>query len=242
MYQDEEIDIMLGKALSDKRFKAGKEGTIISYCPHTEPFKTRESSEALLYVVRRLAKHKNLMQLATKQIIPDYFIEEACRVLYDGQLTAFISISSFGMQKFYEPYAESYHERLKNIGKLKTTAIKSCLYLKPFLFSENETEQLIKVILDYVPDAVCVGSIYKKIDETNSASHPHPTENDLYSFGVTSRMKQFREKLKGKYNGMIHFTSTCVIANMNGTCNMVPIPEELCIKCNTRCAKLKWEK
>ena len=224
---------------TSSEFKPGKTGTIISFCPHTEPFKSMASTEILLYTMSKLAPYKNLMQLATKEIIPDRFIAKANEILDDGQLTVFISVASLNKQSYLEPFASDFHNRFENINKLYGSKIKRCVYLKPFLFEESEFEKLSKLIIEVRPDAVCIGIVYAHLTGETTELYKHPTEENLLSKGTSKKMFSFFDIIK-QTNIPVHFTSTCAIAQLNQVYNNVLIPQELCISCNEECVKRKW--
>lgn len=235
------IDDCIQEILSNPEFKPGKTGTIISFCPHTEPFKSSFSTKAMIFAIRKLAPYKNLMQLATKEIIPDFFITEANDILDDKQLTVFISVSSLEKQSSLEPFASDYHKRFENINKLRGSKVKGCIYLKPFLFEEKEFEILFRLIKKVNPDAVCIGIVYSHFEKQTTEFLKHPTEDSLSSKGTNDKMHEFYNYIKG-LNIPVHFTSTCVIAQLNNLWNNVSIPQELCVSCSEKCVKRKWDR
>ena len=235
------IDDCIQEILSNPEFKPGKTGTIISFCPHTEPFKSSFSTKAMIFAIRKLAPYKNLMQLATKEIIPDFFITEVNDILDDRQLTAFISVSSLEKQSCLEPFASDYRKRFENINKLRGSKVKGCIYLKPFLFEEKEFESLFRLIKEVNPDAVCIGIVYSHFEKQTTEFLKHPTEDSLLSKGTNDKMHKFCNYIKCA-NIPVHFTSTCVIAQLNYLWNNVSIPQELCVSCSEECVKRKWDR
>lgn len=225
--------------LINPKFKPGKKGTIISFCPHTEPFKSSLSTKAMLFAIKKLAPYKNLMQLATKETIPDFFITAVNDMLDNGQLTAFISISSLEMQNYFEPFASDYRKRFENINNLRGSKVNGCIYLKPFLFKEEEFENLLRSIKEVKPDAVCIGILYTHLENQTTEFLKHPTEDNLLSKGTNEEMHDFYNYIKSA-NIPIFFTSTCVIAYLNHIWNDVTIPQDLCVNCNEECFKQKW--
>lgn len=240
IFEDNEIHECIEEILKSSKFKIGKTGTVISLCPHTEPFKSIASTRALLYIIREFSPYKNLIQLATKEIIPDFFIAEANEILDDGQLIVFISFSSLEKQSYYEPFASDFHKRIENINKLRGCKIKGCIYLKPFLFEEREFEILSKLIIEVKPDAVCIGTAYAHLANKVTKLYKHPTEENLLSQGKSEKMLKFYNVIS-KNNIPVQFTSTCVIAQLNCLWNNVSIPQALCVGCNEECVKRKWE-
>lgn len=242
VFNDNTILSNVEEIIGDSQFKSGKTGTIISFCPHTEPFKSRFSAEALLYTIKQFAPYQNLMQLATKEIIPDFFITEVNKLLSDGQLTVFISVSSLEKQGYLEPFASDFHVRFQNVNRLQGSRIKSCIYLKPFLFAETEFEYLTKLIIESRPDAVCIGVVYTHQEIQDADALKHPTENGLLSEGTNEKMIKFYNHISEYTYIPIHFTSTCVIAQLSCIKNDVLIPRQLCVNCDKECVIRKWDK
>lgn len=241
IFEHNVIHECIEEIFTSPEFKPGRTGTVISFCPHTEPFKSIASARALLYIMRKLAPYKNLMQLATKEIIPDCFIAEANEILDDGQLTAFVSVASLKNQNYLEPFASDFHKRFENIKKLHGSKIKGCIYLKPFLFEESEFEKLSESIIEVRPDAVCIGIMYIHLANEVTELYKHPTEENLLSKGTSKKMSRFFDIIK-QMHIPVQFTSTCVVAQLNQIWNNVSIPQELCVSCNEECVKRKWER
>lgn len=191
VYNYDIIDNCIQEILINPDFRPGKKGTVISFCPHTEPFKSLLSTKAMLFAIKKLAPYQNLMQLATKETIPDFFIAEINDVLDNGQLTAFISISSLEMQNYFEPFASDCRKRFDNINKLRGSKINGCIYLKPFLFKEEEFENLLRSIKDVKPDAVCIGIVYTHLENQTTQFLKHPAEDNLLSKGISGEMHGF---------------------------------------------------
>lgn len=240
VFDNATISECIQKILKSPKFRPGKFGTIVSFCPHTEPFKSKDSAEMLLFAIKELASYENLMQFATKELIPDFFIKGVDKVSYDGQITAFISISSLDKQEYYEPFAKNISERLENINNLHKSKIRGCVYLKPFLFDEMEFERLSELIREVSPDAICIGVIYSYLEKQDNEIFSHPTEKNLFTKGKNEKMLKFYDCFLKSTHTPVYFTSTCVVAKLNNIYNNAIIPKDLCIGCSKECVQKKW--
>lgn len=242
LYSYSDIERCINEIVKNPNFVSGNKGTIISFCPHTEPLKSVASAKLLLHVIDRFAPYGNYMQFATKEILYDFFINEINNVTTDGQVTAFISISSLEHQKAIEPLASDYLKRVENVEKLRNSKMRSCIYLKPFLFQIADFEILKQLIVHTKPDAVCIGIVYNKVNTNKYGYLMHPTEQNMVSQGINQLMIKFTEILKQSSDIPVYYTSTCVIAGINRFTNTVQIPKALCVSCNEECMREKWQK
>ena len=226
------------EAIGDARFIAGSNGTLISLCPHTEPFKSNDSTNAIVEVVANILPLGNRIQISTKETVPDAFLMSIQSAEhYKGQVTVFVSVTSISDCDVYEPYAPCANVRLSNIVKLREYGILNCLYIKPFLFLKENVPALINTIEEIKPDALCVGIYYQ---EGSAEAFHHPTDKTISSKGVSQGMADFL----GKYNLVIPVftTSSCVVAYLNHSINNISIPKELCIGCQCNCGgNGKWQ-
>lgn len=234
-YSEYDIKKMVDYISDHSKFKKGLAGTVISLCPHTEPLMTEKSRTLVLYLIKKLAPYGNMIQIATKAIIPESFLEEINNFTQKGQLVIFVSISSIFHAKENEPYSPSLEDRLDNIRKCNKYGVSNCLYVKPFFIKgKEEHDELNKVIERYKPQTVCTGIVY---DENNVAGDfLHPTNSNISSKGINNEMVSFRNN-----NPRQKFlTSSCVLASINNVVNNVDIPQDLCVKCSEKCYSKKW--
>jgi len=237
-YRTNTLNKIITAIINDKRFVKGKAGTLISLCPNTEPLKTREAAIALLFVIEKLSPIGNRIQISTKSIISDFFINEINKLnIPVGQITMFISISSLSNYDKYEPNTPNIYQRIGNIIKLKNTNIKTCLYIKPFLLLENDIKYIIDTVNKTTPDAVCIGMQYF---QGGSGNYRHPVNISSFSEGISSAMKIFKEKYDS--NKPLFLTSSCVVSYIN-RCALenISIPQQFCLGCKCSCKKCeKW--
>lgn len=235
VYSEKELDMAVKTIFANSQFIRGKTGTLVSFCPHTETFKSCESTKALLSVIEHFLQFDNRIQISTKEVIPDSFIETVMGFnIKMGQITIFTSISSLNNHKDYEPNTPDVITRLENIVRLRDTNIKSCLYIKPFLMLENDMEETIKIINDLAPDTVCIGVYYK---QGEVGKYRHPTDDTISSKGINNGMSMFIKKYNSKTP--LFLTSSCVVAYLNQIINNVTIPQQLCVNCKCFCKRNK---
>lgn len=129
---------------------------IISLCPNTEPLKSKESIELILYIIDFFADENCYIQISTKEIIPEYFLKKI-HGLCKSKIYINISIPSINNADVLEPNAASVEERFNNfLMKEIYCNINFCLYIKPFIMKEQDRELYIKYIKHYQIDMVCV--------------------------------------------------------------------------------------
>lgn len=139
--------------------------TIISLCPNTEPLKSKESVELILYIINFFADMDCYIQISTKEIIPKYFLEEL-HDLSKSKKYINISVPVIKNSKILEPNAASIEERFSNfMMKNIYSNIDFCLYIKPFIMREQEYDLYVEYIKRYQIDTVCVGPIFNNDSE-----------------------------------------------------------------------------
>lgn len=233
VYAEDRIKAELKIITADSRFIPGI--TIVALCPHTEPFKSIASANCILIIVKTIAPMGNIIQIATKEIVPAFFLEESKKFVSPNQLILFISCSCFTEASQFEPFAVDYGSRLKNIEICHQYGFRSVLYLKPFLLSDVDIIILEKELRRYHPDSVCLGITYQM---NKQGEYHHPTNIEITSNGINERMYYCAERIQ--LNVPVFYTSTCAIAWINGVINNVSIPKKLCVNCNPECCKEKW--
>lgn len=212
----------VNQILSDPRFVCGREGTIVSFCPDTEPFKTAASAELLLIAVRAVAPLGNRMQIATKELVPSEALH-VCAGLqqYFGQFVLFVSLTTF-RKLTIEPFAAPPTTRLLNFQKARLHGIASCLYIKPFISTTSlEVSLFARSIMEMRPDSICVGVLYQSTMKTDSAGH-HPAHPDLVTRGLTTALKRFCADLRKHCDAPVFLTSVCASAALSKS---VPRPD-----------------
>ena len=223
------------RLIEDHRFNPGV--TVVSFCPHTEPFKTSASIERLLLAIKILAPFKNVIQIATKEIIPATFLEKVKKLVEPNQLVIFISISCFLQSQKVEPYAAEYRLRLANIKLCHNYGVRNVLYLKPFLLSDEDVKILPSILKACQPDAICIGIVYSKDD---MGEFHHPTNKEMRSSGATNNMLRCAEMIRQFSTSPVFLNSTCANCYFFSSINHTDIPQVLCVKCNPICFERKW--
>jgi len=236
VYSENTIMELIQYILADNRFVQGRRGTLVSFCPHTEPFKSSESTKALISLINIILPLGNRIQISTKERVPVEFID-AMKSAKNHQVVIFISISSLADSRLLEPYATDVLDRIDNINRLYNTNIDTCLYIKPFRLRNNEFKTVLALINDKKPSSVCVGIEYTY---GNIDGYKHPTDNSLLSVGIDEKMREFRTLYDLEIP--IFYTSSCVVAYLNQDYNSINIPRSLCVRCTLECEEQgKWQ-
>lgn len=134
--------------------------TIISFCPNTEPFKTQDSIDRIIFILQRLVILECCFQISTKEVIPDSVIKKLHSISLIRPI--FINISMPTLDCTQEPFAANPRLRLSNFYRLRNfPSIKMGLYIKPVI---NDTikccNEYIQIIHEYMPDYVCTGLLF----------------------------------------------------------------------------------
>ncbi|SET61480.1 hypothetical protein [[Clostridium] polysaccharolyticum] len=214
---------------------------IISFCPNTEPFKSDESCNLIIRIIKKLRHKKVAFQIATKEFIP-LNVLKTLNELSRFKNQIFINISMPYLEtKIIEPHAGTCEERIRNIQNIKDFSnLSSCLYIKPYnSFVKNNIDKYIKLIREEKPDYVCVGMKFEEKLTSNSTCRTMYTKEiaeKTISKNDFIGILKIKEELE-KEGVLVYFASTCFIVN----CLMIECEQELykykpefCQKCVIR--------
>lgn len=90
---------------------------IVSFCPNTEPFKTRESAERVLFVIRQIKEYHCYIQISTKEYIDNEILQELEKLAGDNIIFINISMPFLNALEI-EPGAASIQKRVENIERI----------------------------------------------------------------------------------------------------------------------------
>ena len=155
-------EMAIQQVLCMKCFASGKSGTILSLGCYSECLDSQDIKETET-VVRGLLPLGNRIQLATKQIVTEEFLEiiKQYRV-YAEQMHVYISIPTISLISQLEPGTVSLNQRIINIENCIRYDVPVVLYIKPFLenITECDLEKYIKIVKKYRIPAVVGGYLY----------------------------------------------------------------------------------
>ena len=196
---------------------------IISLCPNTEPLKTKEGIQRVLYIIKFFSDLGSYIQISTKECIPDFFWEELqqfdCSKIYIN-----ISVPLIFDTDRFEPGAAKIRKRLEAFKQSSVfPELHLCLYIKPYT-KKSRREQLMyaRIINEYNIKRVCVGVKFLK----DTSGQPCIS---LYQKAFASslfreqadQIKDFLTLLRTNTNATIYGSSICCIYHDHyGTCDL----------------------
>lgn len=244
--------------LKSPRFFPGRNGTLISISPDTEPFDKRVLAKTLEFIAS-LSALGNPMQIATRRKIELDTIRKIVDSLeYLNQLTLFVSNSTITYHHIIEPGTTTPAKRFETFRICQEEGLSSCLYLKPVIpnVTIQDVDTYIEVINQYAIQYCCIGVLYANntlLRQMNSTLHkiglPEidaiqgspslPFAEDLYQVGNIEDVLELEAALKVAAC-ITHRTSSCVVADIlnipSAQAAWIKFPA-LCIHCQN-CAGL----
>ena len=187
---------------------------IISLCPNTEPLKTEESINLILYIVRFFISLGSYIQISTKEKIPKYFLK-AVDSISQGRVYINISIPYLINSEILEPNAAPVNERFDNFIEIqKYRNLKACLYIKPFDSQSPDIQtQYINMINSYNIQTVCVGVKFEKTTPLPCQSlYNKPQAKKLFEQQYLE-INNFIMKIRGSTSARVYGSSICCIHN-----------------------------
>lgn len=213
---------------------------ILSFCPNTEPMKSKESRALVYHVVERLHSQFKFIQIATKEKIPIEYLDNLNSLVgTPSKIRISISLPYLEHVSLIEPYAAGVDQRLQNFYNIRLFPnLCSILYLRPFnIQMVQNQERYAEIIETYAPNEICVGAEFvPKVDSQQLCTFMYdkklapaiftkPELEDVFAFA-----KYLREKTHRK----IFFSSICNIANQSDygcLLNLRNFDHRYCIDC-----------
>ncbi|MBA4376480.1 MAG: hypothetical protein C0401_09960 [Anaerolinea sp.] len=166
---------------NQKAFRAGKNGTLISIGSMCDPFAPSVTDKTLEFV-SEFAPLGNPIQISTK-----YYIREdtanklAGYQAKDGQIVVYGTVTSIQHWKRLEPAADSPLDRLKGLGNVEKTGVKTCISIKPVIpgITETDAELFADAIDTYRISYCAVGVMYSSEIIEKRLKHRGLTNPDL---------------------------------------------------------------
>lgn len=155
-------EMSVQQVLSMTCFSPGKNGTVLSLGCYSECLDLQNMKETET-VVQGLLPLGNRIQLATKQIVTEHFLEIIKRYqMYDEQMHIYISMPTISLIEQLESGTALANQRITNIENCIRHNIPVVLYIKPFLenITESDLEKYIKIVRKYRIPAVVGGYLY----------------------------------------------------------------------------------
>lgn len=195
---------------------------IISFCPNTEPFKTQDSIDRVLFVLRGLQGGRFHVQISTKEYISDPLLHELNTMA--GQNAIFLNISMpFLEMKEMEPGAADIKQRISNIERIRSYPYLRCgLYIKPCSpKAVDDIEKYIAVINHAQPNYVCIGVAFNKNSDTPCATLHREDDAAAVISAQKDSIMEFAQKMKAVVRCPVVYSSICAIFQENyGNCSL----------------------
>lgn len=251
-------DYVKRELLKNPQFFPGRNGTLISLSPDTEPFDKRVLAKTLEFIAF-ITTLGNPMQIATRRKIERNTVRKIVDSLeYPDQLTLFVSSSTITYHHIIEPGTTTPAKRFETFRICQEEGLSSCLYLKPVIpgVTIQDVDTYIGVINQYAIQYCCIGILYANdtlLRQMNSVLHkiglPEmdstrgslslPFAEDLYQVGNIEDVLELEAALKVAAC-TTHRTSSCVVADIlnipSAQATWIKFPA-LCIRCQN-CAVL----
>lgn len=192
--------------------------SIISLCPNSEPLKSTDSIERVLYIIRFFLQQGAFIQISTKELIPDYFLRSINEIA-KKRLFINISIPFIRNADTIEPGAATIEDRTHNFANLvRYENLIPCLYIKPFSSTIAEyADDYINLINNYNIKYVCVGVNFRQNETVPCQSlYCSRVAKELFekqSYGINNFIRIIRSNTTAKVFG----SSVCCICNTQNT-------------------------
>lgn len=213
-----------------------KDKYVISFCPNTEPFKSKESIARVLWVLQELHRDRFYFQISTKEYISDSLLEKLNILAKESTIFINVSIPFLETQRI-EPGAATRDQRVSNIVRIRNYShLRSGLYIKPCTSNAvDNAERYISIINKVQPDYVCVGVSFD--DKTNiPCASLHREDDAAKIISVQKKLfVSFAEEIKRSAQCPIVYSSICAIfQESGGVCplNLWRYDKNLCDSCN----------
>lgn len=191
------------------------DGRIISFCPNTEPFKSKESAERVLFVIKQIKEYQCYIQISTKEYIDNDILQEL-EQLANGNII-FINISiPFLNASEIEPGSANIQKRIENLERIAQYSHLKCgLYVKPCTKNAiSNANWYIKIIKKVLPDYVCIGVAFDQKAEIPCASLYHQEDAEAIIVSQQKMLKEFASQIESVSKCHVVYSSICAIAQI----------------------------
>lgn len=225
---------------SDKYIK-GKEGSIISLCPNTEPLKSKESIRLVEMILKKFLPEGNPIQISTKEKIDEEIFKNIQNYIkYKSQLYVNISLPTISKSEIIEPGAANIRDRIENFNLIKKyDMIHSILYIKPFMtITLEDRENYLEIIEKYKPDSICIGIDFLKYNLDKEICPCDLLYKDIESskkaikIAINKGFNEFSKQIQIASSKIVFHSSICIIAYVLGVKPKLNINNKYKILCS----------
>lgn len=189
---------------------------IVSFCPNTEPFKTRESAARVLFTISKIKEYPCHIQISTKEYIEYDILLELEKLAGDDTIFINVSMPFLDISEI-EPGAASIRRRVKNIERVAQCVHLKCgLYIKPFTKSAfNNLHLYIEIIKKVLPDYVCIGIAFDKKAKIPCTSLYHLEDAEEVIATQQKMLREFALQIESITNCRVVYSSICAISQID---------------------------
>lgn len=212
----------LGQALEYLNTRCQNREWILSFCPNTEPFKTKESIDRVLFVLRGLKGGNVHVQISTKEYVSDTLLYQLNGLAGTGAIFINVSIPFLdGRER--EPGAASIEKRISNMERIGPYPNLKCgLYLKPCCpKTMADVEKYIAIIHRTQPDYICIGLAFDKKEDTPCATLHREKDAAMVISAQKDSIIKFAEKIRAAVKCPVVYSSICAVFQAGcGPCSL----------------------
>lgn len=237
------VEKLLNNIKNDKRFKVGKNGSIISIGAYCDIFPVGDNnliSFSIEWIIKSL-KMGNPVQIISKNVLSRDLVKLICKnIKYPKQLLYSTTITSFKYWSVLEVNTSKPNDRLGTLRLFKDEGVPTNVMIKPFLpgVTDYDIKEFSSSLMKDIVDYYVVGELYvvndKFLKVLNSLSMDDIgqvksdvlrseildcTENKEFGVLADNRMEQFIDMLR-ENNINIFKKSSCVNSNILGINNI----------------------
>jgi DNA repair photolyase len=170
-----------------KKFKQGKEGSIISIGAWGDPFPQNyeDLTDFSLSWLKAVSKLENPIQIMSRFSLSDKVIQSIVNnSLYKGHILYSTSITSVQNSHILEPNADKPQARLKTISKMKNFGVLTNIMVKPFIagVTDYDVFNFIATFREYHINYCVVGNLLVNENINKRMQKYYAKDHSLNSF------------------------------------------------------------
>jgi DNA repair photolyase len=170
-----DIDADIQTVTGHPKYSDGSTGSLIRLGCETDPF-LLENVPNTIRLLQAFQELGNPIEIATKLEIPEdlltcvheWLISSVPPVLF----TSIVATTS--LAQTLELHAPSPEKRARNFRLLADTPWRTGMMIKPFLPNVDAADTLAEIAIEYQPEFIVVGALYRRVKNPGSGTKLHP--------------------------------------------------------------------